>query len=112
MQPLPDMFNTGAYVADPMDTVQVAREQHLDIARLLIGALADIEHVDLSGSRPVDHALRARNQPLLQVLVNCGCRETAEVAAALQGEARLAGPRATAPFMSLAPGLLLNSFLQ
>merc|ERR1712008_148501 len=91
VQPLQGVFTLGAYTIDPMNTVQVARQQNsLDATRLLIGASADIKHADLSGSSPVDHAVRAHNQPLIQVLIDSGCREAVEAAAAAQGAAALA----------------------
>lgn len=90
VQPLPGI-TLGAYTIDPMNTVQVARQQNnLEVTRLLIKASADVKHVDLSGSSPMDHAVRAHNQPLIQVLIDSGCREAVEAAAAVQGAAALA----------------------
>lgn len=110
VQPLPDMFTIGAYIVYPMDTVQVARQQNLDVARLLMGALADMEHVDLSGSRPSDHALRVHNQPLLQVLVDCGCRRAAEVTAAFQGGPGFGWPMANRSLQTFGPGWTSEQF--
>jgi len=100
VDPLPDMFTLGACTFDPKNAVRDARQQNtLDVTRLLIEARADIEHVDLSNSRPMDHALRARNQPLLQVL------------AAATG-AGLPSPGTAPPSRLLAPGLFLTSLIQ
>jgi len=112
VQPPPDMFTGGTDIVDHMDFFQVAKQQSLDIARLLIGASADMGHADLAGSTPLDHALRAQNQPLLQVMVDCGCQEAAEAAAALQGAEGLEGPLTTYSSRPWAPRLLPDRFLQ
>jgi len=100
---LPDMFMLGACTLNPINAVQIARRQNtLDVTKLLMEAGADIEHVDLSNSRPMDHALRAHNQPLLQILAS----------ATLQNGAGLRSPGAAPPSRLLAPGMFLTNLVQ
>jgi len=82
VQPQASVFTIGSCTIDPMDTVPGARQQNnLDVARLLVEARADTKHVDLSGSSPMDAAVRANNQAMLQVLVDSGFSEAVETAA-------------------------------